>query len=281
MAHLSSLLSSLVKNIRIKEKSPISLFSKIAEMCFRTFNSFIRITSVLIPKNHFLCIFLGQSALAEHFFFFVKIYPSIMSFAQILREIHRKKQSDVMKYMTRVTLVEARQNEVVFRKDKPSFLERARKLGYKAKNGYSVWGVRIRKGDAIRNYSNGNTRGKCVNAGIHQIKPKLNKQAEAEQIIGKQLGGLRVLNSYKVGQDLRYHHFEVIMVDASLESIRNDHKINWICNSVHKHREMRGLTSAGRKSRGLGKGIKHNNTKGGSVSAAWRNRNSVSLKRYR
>merc|ERR1719238_2030344 len=27
--------------------------------------------------------------------------------------------------------------------------------------------------------------------------------------------------------------------------------MNWICNGVHKHREMRGLTSSGRKSRGL------------------------------
>ncbi|ORD94040.1 RL15 [Enterospora canceri] len=204
-----------------------------------------------------------------------------MSFAQIMREIHRKKQSDVMKYMTRITLVEARQNDVVHRKEKPAFLERARKLGYKAKNGYTIWSVRIRKGDAIRNYNNGNTRGKCVNAGIHQIKPGQNKQAEAEQIVGHKLGGLRLLNSYEVGQDLRYHHFEVIMVDPSHNSIRNDHKINWICNAVHKHREMRGLTSAGQKSRGLGHGYKFNNTKGGSRRAAWRNRNTLSLKRYR
>lgn len=204
-----------------------------------------------------------------------------MAFAQILREIHRKKQSDIMKYMTRISLVEARQNEIVHRKEQPSFLERARTLGYKAKQGYSVWGVRIRKGDAIRSFSNGNTRGKCVNAGIHQIKPSLNKQAEAEQIIGRQLGGLRLLGSYKIGQDARYHHYEVIMVDATHNAIRNDRKINWICDAVHKHREMRGLTSAGRKARGLGKGIKFNNTKGGSSKAAWRNRNTLSLKRFR
>lgn len=204
-----------------------------------------------------------------------------MTFIQILREIHQKKQSDIMKYMTRITLVEARQNDVVFRKERPSFIDRARKLGYKAKNGYSIWSVRVRKGDAIRNYNNGNTRGKCVNAGIHQIKPNYNKQAEAEQLVGRKLGSLRVLGSYKIGQDLRYHHFEVIMVDPMHNSIRNDHKINWICNPVHKHREMRGLTSAGKKSRGLGKGIKYNNTKGGSCKAAWRTRNTLSLKRYR
>ena len=31
-------------------------------------------------------------------------------------------------------------------------------------------------------------------------------------------------------------------------------RINWICNPVHKHRESRGLTSEGKKNRGLGKG---------------------------
>jgi len=29
-----------------------------------------------------------------------------------------------------------------------------------------------------------------------------------------------------------------------------DSRINWICNPVHKHRELRGLTSAGKKYRG-------------------------------
>ena len=33
--------------------------------------------------------------------------------------------------------------------------------------------------------------------------------------------------------------------------IKSDRKINWICDSTHKGRVFRGLTSAGRKSRGL------------------------------
>merc|ERR1712131_92003 len=155
-----------------------------------------------------------------------------MTFAQILREIHRKKQSDVMKYETRINIVEARQNDEVHRVERPTYLERARKLGYKAKQGYSIWVVKIGKGDAFRDYNNGNTRGKCVNAGIHQIKPSLNKQAEAEQIIGKKLGSLRVLGSYKIGCDLKSHYFEVIMVDPMHNAIRNDYKINWICNAT-------------------------------------------------
>jgi hypothetical protein len=60
-----------------------------------------------------------------------------------------------------------------------------------------------------------------------------------------------VLNSYWLNEDSVYKYYEVIMVDPMHRAIRSDPRINWICNPVHKHREMRGLTSAGRKYRGL------------------------------
>ena len=47
--------------------------------------------------------------------------------------------------------------------------------------------------------------------------------------------------------------WEVIMVDTSHKAIKDDPRINWLCNPTHKHREMRGLTSAGRHGRGLHK----------------------------
>ena len=66
------------------------------------------------------------------------------------------------------------------------------------------------------------------------------------------------------------------------EVIRNDPRINWIVNPTHKHRECRGLTSAGRKSRGLRKqGHRANNIIGSSRRAAWKRRNNLSLRRYR
>ncbi len=51
--------------------------------------------------------------------------------------------------------------------------------------------------------------------------------------------------------------FEVILVDPSHAKIRRDPRINWIVSPVHKHRELRGLTAAGRNNRGLrNKGMK-------------------------
>jgi hypothetical protein len=48
-------------------------------------------------------------------------------------------------------------------------------------------------------------------------------------------------------QDGVYKYYEVILVDPSHKAIRRDARINWICDPVHKRREARGLTSAGKK----------------------------------
>ena len=59
--------------------------------------------------------------------------------------------------------------------------------------------------------------------------------------------GLRLFQSYWINQDGVYKYFEVILVDPSHKAIRRDPRINWICDAVHKRRETRGLTAAGKK----------------------------------
>merc|ERR1712111_342900 len=89
--------------------------------------------------------------------------------------------------------------------------------------------------------------GKPKSSGaVKQQKPERNLQSIAEERVGRRLRGLRILNSYWVGQDSTYKYFEVIMVDVAHPAIRRDPKVNWIVNAVHKHRELRGLTLAAR-----------------------------------
>merc|ERR1712122_93832 len=116
---------------------------------------------------------------------------------------------------------------------------------------------------------------------VNQQKPERNLQSIAEERVGRRLKGLRVLNSYWVGQDSTYKYYEVIMIDIHHAAITRDPKINWMCAAVQKHRELRGLTAAGKSSRGLGKGHKFNQTKGGSRRANWLKRNSLKLRRKR
>jgi large subunit ribosomal protein L15e len=80
---------------------------------------------------------------------------------------------------------------------------------------------------------------------------KKNMQRIAEERASKKYPNLEVLNSYWVGGDGRHEWYEIIMVDPHHPVIMSDQKINWICDAEHKGRAYRGLTSAGRKGRGL------------------------------
>jgi hypothetical protein len=81
-------------------------------------------------------------------------------------------------------------------------------------------------------------------------------------------------------QDSTYKYYEVILVDPQHKAIRRDARINWITKPVHKHRESRGLTATGKRSRGLGKGHGYNKTTAGRRKT-WKRHNTLSLWRYR
>ena len=96
--------------------------------------------------------------------------------------------------------------------------------------------------------------------GVNKITASKSIQRIAEERVSKKYPNLEVLNSYWVWADGKFKYYEVILVDPQSPSIKNDHKINWICESQHKDRAGRGLTSAGKKGRGLsvkGKGAEH------------------------
>jgi len=181
----------------------------------------------------------------------------------------------------RIRCFEYRQLPSIVRLTRPSRPDKARRLGYKAKQGFVLYRVRIRRGGRKRPVRKGKTMGKPANQGINQLKFKRNWRSVAEERIGRRAGNLRVLNSYWVNQDATFKYFEVILVDPNHKAIRRDPKINWITRPTMKHRELRGLTAAGRKARGLqGKGHAANKERP-SRRANWKRRNTLSLRRYR
>ncbi|KAJ1960452.1 60S ribosomal protein L15 [Dipsacomyces acuminosporus] len=198
-----------------------------------------------------------------------------------INELTKKKQSDVMRFLLRVRCWEYRQLNVIHRASRPSRPEKARRLGYKAKQGYVIYRIRVRRGNRKRPNPKGQVYGKPVHQGINELKLQKSKRAVAEQRVGKRCANLRVLNSYWVNQDATYKFYEVILVDPSHNAIRRDPRISWIAKAVHKRREARGLTAAGRKNRGVGKGHRFNNTSGGGRRKTWKRQNTLSLRRYR
>jgi len=199
-----------------------------------------------------------------------------------VEELWRKKQSDVLRFLLRVRAWEYRQLPKMVSCNRPTRTDKAHRLGYKAKQGYTIVRCGVRRGGRKRQVPKGMVHGKPKHQGVSQLKFERNIQSIAEEKVGRKYGNMRVLNSYWINQDATMKYYEVILVDPSHQKIRNDPRINWIVNPTHKHREMRGLTSAGRKARGLRKkGHRANGIKGGSYRAAWLNRNNLKLKRYR
>ncbi|EGR27244.1 ribosomal protein, putative [Ichthyophthirius multifiliis] len=198
-----------------------------------------------------------------------------------LEELWRKKQSDLMSFILRLRTWEYRQLPVIHRVSQSSRPSKAKQLGYKSKQGYCIWRVRVRRGGRKRPVSKGIVYGKPSSIGVTQLKYARNLRSCAEERVGKRVPELRVLNSYWVGQDGTYKYYEVILADPSHNAIKNDPRINWICNATHKHRELRGLTSAGKKGRGLR--VKGNKAKSirPSKKGNWRQRQMLKFRRYR
>jgi large subunit ribosomal protein L15e len=141
-----------------------------------------------------------------------------------------------------------RAEPVQIKVDKPLRLDRARALGYKDKKGFVVIRIRVKRGGHKRPRPNKGRRGKRLHA---RKTLKMSYKWIAEQRVQNKHKNLEVLNSYMVGKDGVNYFYEVICVDPSKPEIKSDKNTKWVKNPANKNRVLRGLTSAGKKSRGL------------------------------
>jgi large subunit ribosomal protein L15e len=150
----------------------------------------------------------------------------------------------------RERLIEFRKEKnAIVRLGRPTNVARARALGYKAKKGFVVVRVRVRKGSGAHRRPRKGRRPKRM--GIKKLTRKKNIQSIAEERAGRKYRNCEVLNSYPLGSDAKHHYFEVILVDTSAPETKADRDISWICSPAQKGRAERGLTSAGKRGRGL------------------------------
>ncbi len=161
-----------------------------------------------------------------------------------LREAWKKPDMKLL----RERMIEWRKSERFIKVEKPLRLDRARSLGYKDKKGFVVIRVRLLRGGHKRPRPNKGRRSKR----LHTRKNlKMNYKWIAEQRVAKKYENLEVLNSYLIGKDGKHYFYEVILIDPERPEIKNDPDKNWITKPANKGRVFRGLTSAGKKSRGL------------------------------
>lgn len=152
------------------------------------------------------------------------------------------------KKILRERMIEWRKSDSLTKVEKPLRIDRARSLGYKAKKGFVIIRVKIRRGGHKRTRPNKGRRSKRLHTNKNL---KMSYQWIAEQRVEKKYKNLTVLNSYKLGKDGMHYFYEVICVDSSKPEIKNDKNLSWTSNPKNKKRTMHGVTSAGKKSRGL------------------------------
>ena len=179
----------------------------------------------------------------------------VKSVYEFIRE-QWKKPDTSFKSPQQQRMIQWRKEKNFLKVDKPLRIDRARSLGYKAKQGYIVVRARVRKGSLRKHHIRGGRR--AAAKGITKITAAKSTKRIAEERTSKKFPNMEVLNSYWVGEDGRNHYYEVILVDPFHPVIEKDTNINWITNPSNKRRVLRGKTSAGQKGRGLhykGKGV--------------------------
>jgi large subunit ribosomal protein L15e len=153
----------------------------------------------------------------------------------------KRPEASYVKELMQQRTITWRKQPAMLRVDKPTRIDRARRLGYKDKTGYVVVRVRVRRGGLRKQRPKAGRRQKRM--GVTKFKPAKSVRLIAEERAAKRFPNLEVLNSYWVWQDGRYKWFEVILVDRVL--------LPELELGKGRGRVFRGLTSAGRKVRGL------------------------------
>jgi len=171
-----------------------------------------------------------------------------MGYYKYIRELWKNPKKSFGRDYTKL-LVKLRKEPSVHRIERPTRIDRARSLGYKAKQGFVLVRVKIKKGGRKRERMRKGR--KPSKSGQARYSPKISLQNIAERRANTKFSNLEVLNSYNLVEDGSYKWFEVILVDKHHPAIRKDKDVGWIAEPQHRKRVFRGLTSSGKKARGL------------------------------
>jgi len=166
-----------------------------------------------------------------------------------IAEAWAKPEKSYVDELMRQRLMAWRRQPVIARVERPTRLDKARRLGYKAKQGFVVVRTRVRRSGMRKQRPKSGRRPKRM--GVKKFKLAKSMRLIAEERTVRKFPNLEVLNSYWVGEDGASKWFEVILVDPKHPVIESDKDINWIGQKQHRGRVHRTLTSAGKKVRSL------------------------------
>jgi large subunit ribosomal protein L15e len=133
-------------------------------------------------------------------------------------------------------LIAWRREPVTLRIEHPTRLDRAKAIGFKHVQGIFMVRQRVTRGTHKRPDWSGGRHSHNMSSRLNMRK---NYQNIAEERAGRAYTNCEVLNSYYVLQDGKNYWYEIVMADRALVQVQG--------------RVFRGLTSAGKRTRGLHK----------------------------
>ena len=139
-------------------------------------------------------------------------------------------QDQVWLKMLKENPMELRQRAVIWRNqnavtrvEKPSRIARARRLGYKAKQGIIVIRMRVGTGGMRKERPRGGRRPKHL--GVTKIKADVSMKQVAERRVLERYPNMKLLGSYFLYKDGMHYWFEVVLADPSHPRIAKDKEI--------------------------------------------------------
>ena len=125
---------------------------------------------------------------------------------------------------------ELREKAIIWRKQnaivriaKPSRIIRARRLGYKAKQGIVVVRMRVGTGGMRKQRPRGGRRPKHL--GVTRIKAAVSMKQVAERRVLERYRNMKLLGSYFLYKDGMHYWYEIILADPSHKRIAKDKEI--------------------------------------------------------
>jgi len=120
-------------------------------------------------------------------------------------------------------VVHWRKQEALTRIEKPSRIQRARRLGYKAKQGIVVIRMRVGTGGMRKQRPRGGRRPKHL--GVTRIKADVSMKEVAENRVLERYPNMKLLGSYFIYKDGMHYWFEIILADPSHPRIAKDKEL--------------------------------------------------------
>jgi len=116
-----------------------------------------------------------------------------------------------------------RKENAVTRIEKPSRIQKARRLGYKAKQGIIVIRMRVGTGGMRRQRPRGGRRPKHL--GVTRIKADVSMKEVSERRVLERYPNMKLLGSYYLYKDGMHYWHEVILADPSHPRVSKDKEL--------------------------------------------------------